>query len=285
MFHFKIVIPSYNSVKWLRKTLDSVATQSYKDFDVCVIDDASTEEQQKEIIQEYANKFGWKTIYRKNNHGVVPNIIDGISLLAPSDDDVIVILDGDDWFYNKHVLSKLNEIYSKEQVSLTYGQFITYPRWKIGFCRPPTHEEAAGREGPWIYSAPRTFRYFLWKSLNINDLKDSNGNYYKTAGDLAIMYPLVEMAGNSIKCVHDLLYVYNHDNPLNDHVLDLQKQLETAAEIRKKPRYAPIVTGSCTNPPASFSTLCKLRAQSWANRLITPRTYVVAWNKIKKIFS
>jgi glycosyltransferase involved in cell wall biosynthesis len=282
VFHFKIVIPSYNTVKWLRKTLDSVAEQSYKDFDVCVIDDASTQPEQKEIIREYVEKYGWKAIYRQKNHGAVANFIDGIALLNPSDRDVIIMLDGDDWLYDKNVLKKLDEIYSNEEVSLTYGQFITYPRWEIGFCRPPKEGELSDRDSPWIYSALRTFQYFLWKELDPKDLKDSNGDYYKTAWDLAIMYPLIEMAGNSIKCVHDILYVYNHDNPLNDHVLDLKKQQAVAAEIRDKNPYDRLVNGSCSNLPATFWQRLKQQTISWKNRIFTLRTYELLWAKLTK---
>lgn len=285
MFHFKIVIPSYNTVRWLRKTLDSVAAQTYKNYEVCVIDDASTQPEQKEIIKEYEKKYGWKAIYRQINHGAVANFVDGIALLAPADNDVIILLDGDDWLYNKNVLKKLNKIYSQEEVSLTYGQFITYPRWEIGFCRPPFAKEMGNRHGYWIFSHLRTFKYFLWKSLNMKDLKDESGNYYKTAWDLAIMYPMIEMAGDSIKCVHDILHVYNLDNPLNDHVLDLQKQKAVAAEIRKKPPYARIVNGSCKNLPVSFWMQKKQQAISWKNRFLTPRTYELLWEKVKKKFA
>ncbi len=284
MTHFKIVIPSYNSVRWLRKTLDSVAAQTYKNYEVCVIEDASTQAGQKEIIAEYEKKYGWKTIYRKVNHGAVANIVDGIALLNPSGDDVIVLIDGDDWLYDKHVLSKLDQIYWNEPVSLTYGQFITYPRWEIGFCRPLKHEESSGRNMDWVFSHLRTFRYYLWKRLNISDLKDCTGHYYKTAWDLAIMYPLIEMAGKSVKCVHDVLYVYNLDNPLNDHVLDLQRQQTVAEEIRKKPSYPRLVMASCENSPASSWVLWKQSAISWKNRILTPRLYELVWMKIRKMF-
>ena len=283
MTHFKIVIPSYNTVQWLRKTLDSVAAQTYKDYEVCVIDDASTQKEQKEIIQEYQKKYGWKAIFRPVNHGAVANFIDGIAFLSPSSDDVIVMIDGDDWLYDRHVLSKLDQIYWNEPVSLTYGQFITYPRGEIGFCKPPKQTEM-DRDMDWIYSHLRTFRYFLWKKLNLNDLKDSTGHYYKTAWDLAIMFPLIEMAGKSIKCVHDILYVYNLDNPLNDHVLDLQKQQAVAAEIRKKPKYPKLVMATCENSPPSGWVVCYQRIVSWKNRLLTPRVYGLAWKKIRNFF-
>src|SRR5437868_3258725 len=99
--HLKVIIPSYNSVKWLRKTLNSVLMQTYQNYEVCVIDDASTEQGQKEIIQEFSAQWRWKSIFRQQNRGALANIVEGITFLNPKDEDVILLLDGDDWLYNK----------------------------------------------------------------------------------------------------------------------------------------------------------------------------------------
>ncbi len=182
MFHFKIVIPSYNSSRWLRKTLNSIARQNYSYYDVCVIDDASTDPMQKEIIKEYEERYGWKAIYRTTNHGALANIVDGITLLSPGDNDVIITLDGDDWLFSRDVLKKLNRYYTDEEIYLTYGQFITYPRWEIGFCRPLSSTDKSIRQTEWVLSHLRTFRYALWKHINIDDLKDSKGIFIKQLG-------------------------------------------------------------------------------------------------------
>jgi len=44
----------------------------------------------------------------------------------------------------------------------------------------------------------------------------ADGSYYKGATDLAVMYPMIEMAGiDRIKFIDDILYVYNDNHNLS----------------------------------------------------------------------
>jgi len=53
---FSIVIPVYNVEKYLRKCLESVVNQTYKDFELIIVNDSSTDKSQ-EIIDEYVKKY------------------------------------------------------------------------------------------------------------------------------------------------------------------------------------------------------------------------------------
>ena len=86
----------------------------------------------------------------------------------------------------------------------------------------------------------RSFKYKLWKQINLDDLKDAHGNFYEMAWDLAFMFPMLEMSGDRWKYVKEVLYCYNLTNPLNDHKVDHTKQLRMDAEIRNKIKYSKI---------------------------------------------
>ena len=286
---FKIVVPSYNSVKWIKKTLNSIVNQTYPYFDVCVIDDASTEVKQWDIIQKYSSKNGWQAVRRKHNVGALENIVMGISMLDPDDEDVILLLDGDDWFYNRNVLSKLAEAYNDPSTLMTYGQFLIYPRWKVGFCYeipPEWLEKKNFRQQEFIFSHLRSFKFKLWKQIREEDLKDSQGNYYRSGWDLAIIYPLLEMTGGmGCKFIPNFLYVYNMDNPINDCVIRREEQANSAKEIRGKQPYPQLyffIPSTHSKP-----ILTPLR-NGWTRLFLcmtTPRTYQIAFNKlIKMIF-
>ena len=66
---------------------------------------------------------------------------------------------------------------------------------------------------------------------------DKNGKYFPCATDLAIMFPMLEMAGNRQQFVKDILYVYNEQNPISNHNIRRKQQIAAAKEIRRKKRY------------------------------------------------
>ena len=93
------------------------------------------------------------------------------------------------------------------------------------------------REYFWYASHLKTFRHDLWLSINYLDLLDQNGQFYSVAWDLAIMFPLLEMAGNRQEFVEDVLYVYNDENPISDHRIRRKEQILAGKEIRQKRKY------------------------------------------------
>jgi glycosyltransferase involved in cell wall biosynthesis len=64
-----IVIPIYNQEKYLRKCLDSIVAQTFRDFEVILVDDGSTDSSAR-ICKEYAQRDNRFVYYRKENGGV-----------------------------------------------------------------------------------------------------------------------------------------------------------------------------------------------------------------------
>lgn len=60
-----VLIPAYNVEKFLKRSLDSVIAQTYKDFEIILIDDGSVDST-PQICDEYAEKLGG------SNKGVPP---------------------------------------------------------------------------------------------------------------------------------------------------------------------------------------------------------------------
>lgn len=260
MFRFKIVVPAYNCPEWIGRCLDSIAEQTFRAFDVCVIDDASPHPDQRAIIEEHCQRNGWQSYFNEINQGALANIVKGIQSLHPRDEDVIITIDGDDWLYDRHVLQKLHDIYASEAIYLTYGQFATYPRWNIGSCRPVAPEvieRGELRKIPWCFSHLRTFKYLLWRNIRDADLRDESGEYYRVTWDLAFMYPMLEMAAFHFRFIDDITYVYNKANPINDHKVHRERQQRTEAAIRAKPPYAPLFQGRAN--PGAITLVTKLK--------------------------
>ena len=83
----------------------------------------------------------------------------------------------------------------------------------------------------------RTYKYHLWADIKQDALRDINGDLYTISGDLAYMFPMLEMTGPRSRYIKDILYIYNLETPLNDHKKDNRLQVSIEREIRNKQKY------------------------------------------------
>ena len=61
-----VIIPAYNSSKYIAETIKSVLSQTFKNFELIIVDDGSTDDQQ-EIIQKYCeSEIRIRSIYQEN---------------------------------------------------------------------------------------------------------------------------------------------------------------------------------------------------------------------------
>jgi hypothetical protein len=235
---FKIVVPFYNADKWIGKCIKSIKRQTYKNFECVLIDDMSTDSSLKTVRKYIEGDKRFSLITNTDKKYALENIVNGIDALCCDDNDVILIVDGDDWLATCYSLSRLSDAYSSQDCWLTYGSYIYNPTGMKGI-EPSEYPDSVVkanmyRNDDWRASHLRTFKYFLWRNLNIDLLKDKTGNYYKMAYDQAIMLPLLEMSAERSKYISDTLYVYNKTNPLNVDKIKAKEQYNTAQEIRNK---------------------------------------------------
>ena len=239
--HFKIIVPFYNVEDWIKICIRSIKAQSYTNFQCILIDDLSDDNTEEIVKKEISGDRRFSLVRPEEKAYALKNIYDAITLSSPNNEDIIVTLDGDDWFANKHVLRTLNNVYLKNDCWITYGSYAEYPSGKRGkFAKQIDQsfiDNKTLRQKPWMSSHLRTFKAKLWNQIKHKDLLDSEGNFYRMTWDLAFMFPMLEMAGPKSKYVEDILYVYNMSNPMNDHKVDNSYQRQLEAEIRAKPPY------------------------------------------------
>jgi glycosyltransferase involved in cell wall biosynthesis len=240
MNKYIIIVPFYNVEEWILTNLNSVLAQTYDNYECYYVDDISTDKSFELLSNESHDRIN---VFKNSKKALaLKNIYDAINRANPNDEDIIVTLDGDDWFARKDVLEILNTYYCNDDTLMTYGTYIDYPTGRIPHNVFKYSDEVINnssyRQSPWQASHLRTFKYKLWKQINVEDLKDSNGNFYEMAWDLAFMFPMLEMAGHRAKYVKEKVYCYNVSNPINDHKVDHGKQLRLDREIRRKSKYS-----------------------------------------------
>ena len=78
----------------------------------------------------------------------------------------------------------------------------------------------------------KTFKYKLWKNIKYEDMLDGDGKIYSMAGDLCMMYPMLEMAEERSFFIKDILYVRNGANPINEDKVDHKLQFAIEQRLR-----------------------------------------------------
>ena len=209
---FIVVVTQRNAVAFIKKCLDSVMMQTYKNYIVPIMDDCS-DDGTWEIVKQYPEPFyGIRNDPRHEFY--CKNFITAINTFSERG-DILALLSGDDWFYSNDVLEYLNGVYQDEDVWLTYGSFVS-SSGAIGadFCKPLTDTRTYRRNHKWYTSHLITCRKELWDKIRNEDLL-YHGNYPNHSFDNAFMYPMIEMAGlKHTKYIEKVLYVYNDQNPL-----------------------------------------------------------------------
>jgi len=234
---FVFIIPFRNVKPFIADCYNSILIQKYQNWIAIFCDDASTDESISDIPKD--ERF----IIKRNNNRItaLPNIHYGIVDSNLNEEDIICILDGDDLLIRDNVLDILNVLYNDDTL-LTYGQYI-WPNGQIGHCKPYTESEFINlRNGGYWASHMRTFKYKLYKELVRQDtellcFKNNKGEFYTITYDVAIMTPLMEIAGfNRIKFNKEPIYYYRiHEQ--NDHYIDPVLQKDVADEIFAKKKF------------------------------------------------
>ena len=110
MIKVSVVVPVYNTSKYLRRCLDSLVNQTLKDIEIIIINDKSTDNS-KDIIKEYESKYNnIKVIHNKTNKGIGYNRNLGIEIASGK---YIAFVDSDDYI-DLNLYKKMHE-YSEEE--------------------------------------------------------------------------------------------------------------------------------------------------------------------------
>ena len=227
----------YNAATYLQRCLLSIQLQSFKNF-VCYITDDMSTDHSLEIASRFMFEDQRFIPIKNTNKMHQPGNYDQVirNNIVINDMDICIEVDGDDWLPDAYVFERIYNLYRDNRIWIANGSFI-YHDGRPGFARPQTEFDNL-RNSDFTASHIRTWRAFLWRKIKEEDLKDSEGIFWKVAGDLAFMYPMLEMAGKEhYFFMPDVNYIYNEANPINDHKVDLSRVHMTAANIRSMKPY------------------------------------------------
>ena len=236
-----ILTTLYNSENYIERCIGTMLIQTHKDFKCYITDDMSTDNSVK-LAKEMTEGDDRFIIIENSEKKYQPGNYDQVIRDNPEidDNDICVELDGDDWLPDRDTLKRVFNTYSDSNVWVANGSF-KYANGANGFSQEQKDFNNL-RNGRFTATHMRTWRAFLWRKIKQEDLKDSDGVFWKMTGDLSFMFPMLEMAGKKhYKFMSDINYVYNADNPINDHKVDLTLVNEIAVKIRNMKPYKRII--------------------------------------------
>ena len=145
---FSIIIPNYNSEKWIRKCLDSVLMQTYTNYELIIVDDMSTDNS-VEIIKSYNDsRIKLIELDHKAYNGGTRNI--GV---ANATKEYILFLDCDDWIYENMTLKKLHDFIRFNKTDLIRVSYVAY---KTGEGKVRLREKTLEEMANTVFVAPWT---------------------------------------------------------------------------------------------------------------------------------
>lgn len=118
-----VIIPAYNVDKYLRKCIDSILAQTYKNIEIIVVDDCATDNTDK-IIKEYEKKFSnVQALHHPQNMGLFRTRISGVEAAKG---EYIAFVDGDDYISIDWIRS-LVKCAVADDLDMTIGEFAFDP--------------------------------------------------------------------------------------------------------------------------------------------------------------
>ena len=136
-----VIIPVYNTVKYLKKCLESIVNQGFKDLEIIIINDGSTDNSE-EIINKFKEKYEIK-YYSKDNTGVADTRNLGVKLAKGK---YICFVDSDDYL-ELDLFSKLEEYIDKDIDIIKYKmQTVNEKKEITQKLQGPVFDECTGEK-------------------------------------------------------------------------------------------------------------------------------------------
>lgn len=233
------VVVGRNCKGYARKCLGSLLWQDYKDLGLIVVDDASDDGTSDEVDRMLDGREDTIVVHNAERTPKIASWKKAVSSLCDNPEAVIFWIDLDDWLTVPTAISEMMVLHEKYDVA--WSQYWDKAFGRRGCCAALNGDV---RKLTWRSSHLKTFKKRLFDAIDEADLKDGSGNWLPVAIDLAVMFPLIEMAGLDKCHFYDkVLYCYS-DNPQSLHRTGrLQEQGRTEMELRRRQRTERVKDG------------------------------------------
>ena len=204
-----VIIPVYNVEPYLRQCVDSVLSQTYKNIEIILVDDGSTDSSNI-ICDEYARKHGNIKVIHKKNAGLSEARNSGLDV---SNGSYIAFIDSDDWISKDNLEKMITEIKTQDS-DFVFSDGVSFEdsdrgySIKQGYTRKEKYETDTGINMFKRLHNCKDFhcavQMYLWKKtfLDKHSLRFYPGILYE---DMLFTYKAFLLADSVAHC-YDKLY-------------------------------------------------------------------------------
>lgn len=115
-----VIIPIYNRIDYIHEAINSVLEQTYKDYEIIVVNDGSSVDVQ-EALEPYKDKIVY--LYHQENRGIAAARNTGIK---GSKGKYIALLDEDDLFEHQKLEIQVPILENNPEIGFVYSDFYTF---------------------------------------------------------------------------------------------------------------------------------------------------------------
>ena len=203
-----IIIPVYNVEDYLHYAIESLEKQTYKNFEIILVNDGSTDDSGK-LCDEYSEKYSNVRVFHKENGGLSDARNFGVQ---QAKGEFIIFLDPDDYLevYSLELLAGIQEMYDCDIVSTRVkatelynvysNHYLTEENFKnvVIMDRDVFLEEAFYDKVATVSACGKLYR------KSILEIPFPIGRIYED------LYIISEHVGKANKIVHTPLQIYNY---------------------------------------------------------------------------
>lgn len=226
MKKISVIIPVYNTSDFLDLCLESVIKQTYKNLEIILIDDGSTDGSER-ICDKWKNKDSRIIVKHLSNSGVSNARNIGLSIATG---DYISMLDSDDYI-EKDMYQKMVDVFENNNVDIVMCNFyLKYPSSCIANKLNNSKKIIDKNKFINFICGEKSYGGYLWNKLYKRNIIYDEKHSVIFDSDVIIMedllfncqlYPYI----SNVACLDDCFYYYRQreNSALNFHTLDKDK--------------------------------------------------------------
>lgn len=255
-----VIIPVYNVEKYLRRCLESIINQTYRDLEIIIIDDGSTDHSKK-ICEEFEKKDKRILLIKQENGGLSKARNTGINYAGG---DYITFVDSDD-FINKNMINVMQKLAKENDADIVCVNMLNVDdRFDERFLYETENSYKVYKKNcADMLFERKVFNYSpakLYKKELFSDIRFPEGHVYE---DVATSYLLFDRCRIFVKSEYNYYYYYKRPGSIvfsrrKSHVSDMIKNIKEMKKykIRSSSRFFNYYI--LTNIYGALSILCKI---------------------------